>query len=288
MSACSRCWRSARRWARRCSISGCRGRAARARVSVERECHADDLHHRPFDPRPGRADRAAARDAIERLVDVRAVPRSRHNPQFNAGTLERAARCRHRATATTRRSAACAARAGKASPNRFWKPGGLPQLRRLRMTRRSARRSPRLKSAGREPAPAIMCAEAHWRNCHRRIIADYLLADGDAVSTSSRTARREPAKLTAAAVRGEDGTLHLPGGSRRSRAAGSIGSFLAHAHGRGSTGNGHSSAEHVSARVVGDGPIRGHDVEAGPAKRRSRALAYSSSLGWSSMPSARM
>jgi uncharacterized protein (DUF488 family) len=29
--------------------------------------------------------------------------------------------------------------------------------------------------------PAIMCAEAVWWRCHRRIIADYLLAKGEAV-----------------------------------------------------------------------------------------------------------
>jgi uncharacterized protein (DUF488 family) len=46
---------------------------------------------------------------------------------------------------------------------------------------------------------AIMCAEAVWWRCHRRIIADYLLAGGREVFHLMGAERVEPAKLTPAA-----------------------------------------------------------------------------------------
>ncbi len=47
---------------------------------------------------------------------------------------------------------------------------------------------------------AIMCAEAVWWRCHRRIIADYLLARGHAVFHLMGGDRVEPARLTPAAT----------------------------------------------------------------------------------------
>jgi uncharacterized protein (DUF488 family) len=43
---------------------------------------------------------------------------------------------------------------------------------------------------------AIMCAEAVWWRCHRRIITDYLIADGDTVFHIMSKGRLEPAKMT--------------------------------------------------------------------------------------------
>ncbi len=56
---------------------------------------------------------------------------------------------------------------------------------------------------------AIMCAEAVWWRCHRRIIADYLLARGRTVIHLMGEGRTEPAKLTPAA-RERDGHLVYP------------------------------------------------------------------------------
>ena len=60
---------------------------------------------------------------------------------------------------------------------------GLEQLEHLSSSRRCA----------------IMCAEAVWWRCHRRIIADYLLARGHSVFHLMGTDRVERAKLTPAA-----------------------------------------------------------------------------------------
>lgn len=53
----------------------------------------------------------------------------------------------------------------------------------------------------------IMCAEAVWRRCHRRIITDYLIAHGDAVFHIMSKGRLEPAKMTPAAKPVRDGGL---------------------------------------------------------------------------------
>jgi uncharacterized protein (DUF488 family) len=52
-----------------------------------------------------------------------------------------------------------------------------------------------------------MCAEALWWRCHRRIISDYLLADGIAVAHIMGAGKTDPATLTPGAHRLPDGTL---------------------------------------------------------------------------------
>jgi len=52
-----------------------------------------------------------------------------------------------------------------------------------------------------------MCAEAAWWRCHRRIIADYLIAAGETVFHLIGKDRIEPARLTEAARPGPDGSL---------------------------------------------------------------------------------
>jgi uncharacterized protein (DUF488 family) len=55
-----------------------------------------------------------------------------------------------------------------------------------------------------------MCAEAVWWRCHRRIIADYLLAAGESVFHILGQDRIEPARLTGAARSASDMSLTYP------------------------------------------------------------------------------
>ncbi|MGC2204126.1 MAG: DUF488 domain-containing protein [Stellaceae bacterium] len=64
-----------------------------------------------------------------------------------------------------------------------------------------------LKSLAREHCCAIMCAEAVWWRCHRRIIADYLLTEGVPVAHIMGSGKIEPAAFTPGAERLEDGTI---------------------------------------------------------------------------------
>ncbi|HJW80412.1 MAG TPA: DUF488 domain-containing protein, partial [Beijerinckiaceae bacterium] len=68
----------------------------------------------------------------------------------------------------------------------------------------------KLTELGRARRCAIMCAEAVWWRCHRRIIADYLILAGESVCHILGPSHVEPAKLTPAAKPQPDGTLIYP------------------------------------------------------------------------------
>jgi uncharacterized protein (DUF488 family) len=67
-----------------------------------------------------------------------------------------------------------------------------------------------LRDLGRSQICAVMCAEAVWWRCHRRIIADYLISDGARVFHIMAPGKVEPASLNPAAVQQHDGTLIYP------------------------------------------------------------------------------
>jgi uncharacterized protein (DUF488 family) len=67
-----------------------------------------------------------------------------------------------------------------------------------------------LRELGRARRCAIMCAEAVWWRCHRRIIADHLLAGGEQVFHIMGPGKVMPATLTPGAQPGPDGTLTYP------------------------------------------------------------------------------
>ena len=58
---------------------------------------------------------------------------------------------------------------------------------------------------------AIMCAEAVWWRCHRRIITDYLLAAGDQVEHIMGQGTIVPASLTPGAEPLSNGAIRYPG-----------------------------------------------------------------------------
>ena len=68
----------------------------------------------------------------------------------------------------------------------------------------------RLVEEGRQRRCAIMCSEAVWWRCHRRIIADYLIACGKPVFHIMGLGRLAPACLTPSAVIQPNGTIVYP------------------------------------------------------------------------------
>jgi uncharacterized protein (DUF488 family) len=61
-----------------------------------------------------------------------------------------------------------------------------------------------------------MCAESLWWRCHRRIIADYLIAAGEDVIHILSEGHVEQARLTPAARAGAKETLTYPGAAPES------------------------------------------------------------------------
>jgi uncharacterized protein (DUF488 family) len=150
--------------------------------------------------------------AVDLLVDVRSVPRSRTNPQFNADVLpEKLARTsityRHlRALGGLRHRRKDAV----PSRNTLWRNEAFRNYADYAATAAFRTGFEDLRSLARSHCCAIMCAEAVWWRCHRRIIADYLLAGGFSVAHIMGPNRVDPAKLTPGAHLLPDGTLVYP------------------------------------------------------------------------------
>jgi uncharacterized protein (DUF488 family) len=138
------------------------------------------------------------------------MPRSRTNPQFNADTLPGAldpiSYCHIAALGGLRAHP----RNAPPSPNDFWENKSFQNYADYAQTQAFRDGLAQLRDIGRARACAIMCAEAVWWRCHRRIIADYLLAAGETVFHILGPGRIQPAKLTPAARRTADGSLVYP------------------------------------------------------------------------------
>src|SRR5438093_5919793 len=110
---------------------------------------------------------------VELLADVRAIPRSRTNPQFNLDTLPRELDAHgigysHFPELGGRRGRA------RHSPNDFWENDSFRNYADYAGTEAFRAGLDRLRTLGQNQCTAIMCAEAVWWRCHRRIITDYL------------------------------------------------------------------------------------------------------------------
>jgi uncharacterized protein (DUF488 family) len=172
---------------------------------------------------------ALLRDAgVALLVDVRSLPRSRANPQFNAEALAPALAAegigyRHLPALgglRGRRKPAPDHDPGDAgpSPNGLWQVGAFRNYADYAMSEAFRAGLAELRALARERPTAIMCAEAVWWRCHRRIIADYLLARGVPVRHIMGPGKIVPATLTPGARPQADGTVLYPRPGPRSGA----------------------------------------------------------------------
>ena len=69
----------------------------------------------------------------------------------------------------------------------------------------------RLLELGQDRRCSIMCSEAVWWRCHRRIVADYLLCRGRTVFHLMGRLRADPAKLNEAAIESGDVIIYPVG-----------------------------------------------------------------------------
>ena len=151
--------------------------------------------------------------AVKIVADVRSMPRSRRNPQFNIdvlpGTLaEFGIEYQHVAELGGRRHRP---RDAPPSPNVFWRETSFRNYADYAMTEPFGIGMARLRLSAAHNNCAIMCSEAVWWRCHRRIISDYLLAEGYVVLHIMGNHKTVPAVLTPSANQGLDGTLVYSG-----------------------------------------------------------------------------
>jgi len=147
---------------------------------------------------------------VKRIVDVRTIPRSRHNPQFNRDVLpwtllqagivythvEELGGLRH---------------ARKDSLNTGWHNASFRGFADYMQTPEFRTGINALIQAAQLEQVAIMCAEAvPWR-CHRSLIGDALLASDIVVEDIMSENRMQPHELTSfAKVNGADVTYPAP------------------------------------------------------------------------------
>jgi len=147
---------------------------------------------------------------VKMLVDVRTVPRSRTNPQFNRDGLGEALGAYQ---IGYRHSAALGGLRGRQkaigpSPNGFWENQSFRNYADYALTAPFRAGLAELREIGAQQRTAIMCAEAVWWRCHRRIIADYLLVAGETVFHILGPDSIKPATLTPGARPGDEGIVY--------------------------------------------------------------------------------
>lgn len=114
----------------------------------------------------------------EVVIDVRKLPGSRANPQFNADVLApalagRGIELRRLEGLTGRRTVS---RDVPFDVNAWWENRSFHNYADHALTEEFALDIDVLLTWGDAQRCAVMCSEAVWWRCHRRIIADYLLA----------------------------------------------------------------------------------------------------------------
>ena len=136
-----------------------------------------------------------AAHAIRRLVDVRTIPRSRHNPQFNADSLQKTLQeagieyAHMPALGGLRRPS-------PQSVNFGWRNDSFRGYADYMQTESFATALDQLIALASSAPTAIMCAEAvPWR-CHRSLVADALVVRGIEALEIVSTTRTTPHALT--------------------------------------------------------------------------------------------
>jgi uncharacterized protein (DUF488 family) len=146
------------------------------------------------------------------VVDIRTVPRSRTNPQYNRESLPQAL---EPLGIGYRHLAALGGLRGRrkdegASPNGLWQNQSFRNYADYALTPAFRDGLAELRRIAAERVPAIMCAEAVWWRCHRRIVSDYLLVAGEEVRHILGAGHIDPARLTPGAEPAEDGRILYP------------------------------------------------------------------------------
>lgn len=149
---------------------------------------------------------------VDFVVDVRTIPRSRANPQFNGDTFPEALKpwqvgYEHIAALGGLRGKS---RKADVSLNAYWRVRSFQNYADYALTAPFAAGFAELRKLGARHRCVIMCAEAVWWRCHRRIITDYLLGDGACVMHILGPGHVDEASLTPGAVVRGDGTIVYP------------------------------------------------------------------------------
>ncbi len=133
------------------------------------------------------------------LVDIRTIPKSRHNPQFNADALRAGLRAQ-RVRYVHLSELGGLRRARSDSPNTAWRNASFRGYADYMLTEEFEAGLSKLHALASQRKVALMCAEAvPWR-CHRSLVADAVTARGAQVEHIMSAKHAAPHRMTAFAV----------------------------------------------------------------------------------------
>lgn len=147
---------------------------------------------------------------VRGIADVRRFPASRRHPHFNRENL---AATLPAAGIAYRHFPVLGGRRGKGdpqSPNGWWEIEAFRNYADHALTPEFRRALADLRAYGHAQPVAVMCAEALWWRCHRRLVVDNLLAAGEPVTHLLDAGKHEPAHLSEGARVQPDGRVLYP------------------------------------------------------------------------------
>jgi len=149
---------------------------------------------------------------VSLVIDVRTVPRSRTNPQYNTDILPGSLMASQIGYEHIAALGGLRGRTLDVPPqvNAFWENQSFHNYADYAMGESFRAGLSRLRDLGHARRCAIMCAEAVWWRCHRRIIADYLMSAGESVFHILGAHHIEEAHMTDAARLNPTGALTYP------------------------------------------------------------------------------
>ena len=148
-------------------------------------------------------------EKIEIVVDVRTIPRSRTNPQFNGDTLPTVLAQHGIGYVQLAELGGLRGRqpSVKPSTNTFWRNQSFRNYADYALSDNFQAGLQHLKRLGEVRRCVIMCAELLWWRCHRRIIADYLILSGATVIHIMSQGKTIAAQATSGAYMKSDGKV---------------------------------------------------------------------------------
>jgi len=134
-------------------------------------------------------------NGIKQLIDIRTIPKSRHNPQFNSESLAASLRAAHIRYVHLKELGGLR-HAKKDSVNLGWRNASFRGFADYMQTPEFTQALDRAIRLCEERPSALMCAEAvPWR-CHRSLVSDALVVRGIRVLEIVSAAEPKEHKLT--------------------------------------------------------------------------------------------
>jgi uncharacterized protein (DUF488 family) len=146
---------------------------------------------------------------IALLADIRSVPKSRRHPHFDTDALARSLPDRDLTYLHLPRLGGWR-HAGASSPNGGWRNESFRGYADYAMGDEFAKGLAQLRELAAAQPVAMMCSEALWWRCHRRLVADRLVVAGDTVCHISSDGHASAHQLASFAVVGADGQITYP------------------------------------------------------------------------------